>query len=607
MPVHLAVADTERDISGWVETGDQRSYGLHHVLVAGVEKQHAPRESDRPEVIDGGETGSVVATRLGFDHRRPGPLGQRCGVVGVLRIEADDDLIDADSPKSFDYGDNAGGFVAARNQGHDGTAIDLDDQHFLTVESGFTIFPGSPLPVDTPTEATGLPSDIIAWIESETGSSVTASRRVPGGNNREAWFIDLESGARTQETFLRYDRRPSTDIAIFWPLQVEAKIFRALYGTGVTVPRILAVHPEAQAVLSERVQGETWFYRIAHPDEQVAVAQDFIRNLAALHLIDPKTLHIAELGPVLTPSEHALIEVATIRRRATNADGQIDPFLEVCLDWLRDNVPAYDGQSVLVQGDTGPGNFMYHDARVTAVVDWELAHFGDPMDDIAWLSLRTVQDTFTHLPDRLAEYENLTGFSIDEARVWYYRVMAEVRLAGQPNGIGTHRLADVARRGGDAANSLIYGILHRRLLIQAFANAAGFSLETHTYESAGDGPTADTLDAIAETLRTVVERAGDPLAVARAKGAARLVRHARALDADGARLAAEEYAELVELIGHDPGSLAAARAGLVGAVRRGAIDSSVYVARIWRQMERDDFLARDASGALRHRTWPPLR
>ena len=463
------------------------------------------------------------------------------------------------------------------------------------------------MPVDTPNEATGLPSDIIAWIESETGSSVTSSRRVPGGNNREAWFIDLESGGQTNETFLRYDRRPATDIAIFWPLQVEAKIFRALYGTGVTVPRILAVHPEAQAVMSERVKGETWFYRITDPHEQVAVAQDFIRNLAALHLIDPKTLDIAELGPVLTPAEHARIEVATIRGRATNADGQIDPFLEVCLDWLRDNVPAYDGQSVLVQGDTGPGNFMYHDSRVTAVVDWELAHFGDPMDDIAWLSLRTVQDTFTHLPDRLAEYEKLTGFSIDEARVWYYRVMAEVRLAGQPNGIGTHRLADVARRGGDAANSLIYGILHRRLLIQAFAKAAGFSLETHTYESAGDGPTADTLDAIAETLRTVVERAGDPLAVARAKGAARLVRHARALDADGARLAAEEYVELVELLGHDPGSLAAARAALVDAVRHGAIDSSVYVARIWRQMERDDFLARDASGALRHRTWPPLR
>ena len=65
-----------------------------------------------------------------------------------------------------------------------------------------------------------------------------------------------------------------------------------------------------------------------------------------------------------------------------------------------------------MQGDTGPGNFMYQDGKVTAVVDWELAHLGDPMDDIAWLSLRTVQDTFTHFPDRLREYESLTAGQI---------------------------------------------------------------------------------------------------------------------------------------------------------------------------------------------------
>jgi len=70
-----------------------------------------------------------------------------------------------------------------------------------------------------------------------------------------------------------------------------------------------------------------------------------------------------------------------------------------------------------VQGDTGPGNFIYGDGSVLAVVDWELAHLGDPMDDIAWLSLRAVQEPFTHLPDRLAEYEQLTGNTIDETRV----------------------------------------------------------------------------------------------------------------------------------------------------------------------------------------------
>ena len=71
---------------------------------------------------------------------------------------------------------------------------------------------------------------------------------------------------------------------------------------------------------------------------------------------------------------------------------------------------------------------MYSGGRVTAVVDWELAHLGDPMDDIAWLSLRATQEPFTDFPTRLREYEVLSGNRIDEARVHYYQVMAETKL-----------------------------------------------------------------------------------------------------------------------------------------------------------------------------------
>ena len=108
--------------------------------------------------------------------------------------------------------------------------------------------------------------------------------------------------------------------------------------------------------------------------------------------------------------------------------GTPDPALVFSLRWLRDHIPPYDGPPVLVQGDTGPGNFMYLGGRVTAVVDWELAHLGDPMDDIAWLSLRATQEPFTDFPTRLREYEALSGNVIDEDRVRYYQVMAETKL-----------------------------------------------------------------------------------------------------------------------------------------------------------------------------------
>ena len=51
--------------------------------------------------------------------------------------------------------------------------------------------------------------------------------------------------------------------------------------------------------------------------------------------------------------------------------------------WLRNNVPQGERKVSFVQGDTGPGQFMYADGQVTALIDWELAHIGDPMLDLA--------------------------------------------------------------------------------------------------------------------------------------------------------------------------------------------------------------------------------
>lgn len=72
-----------------------------------------------------------------------------------------------------------------------------------------------------------------------------------------------------------------------------------LHRHGVTVPKVIAAHPKRQAVLLERVGGETWFRLIKDPDEQVRTARDFIAKLAALHRIDAADLTIPSLGPLV--------------------------------------------------------------------------------------------------------------------------------------------------------------------------------------------------------------------------------------------------------------------------------------------------------------------
>jgi hypothetical protein len=298
-----------------------------------------------------------------------------------------------------------------------------------------------------------------------------------------------------------------------------------------------------------------------------------------------------------------------MRRRATGPDGTIDPLMAVCLDWLERNVPDYQGPVVFVQGDTGPGNFLYRDGHVTALVDWELAHFGDPMDDIAWLSLRTAQDTFTYLPDRLTEYEELSGHSIDPARVWYYRLFAETRLTTSSRGAAGGAAGRAARpeEPRDPGNGLIYGMLHRRLTLEALGRVAAIDLgpvgmppegvpEEHHY----------IYDSCLAALQAVVPRIDDPLGSQWSKGVARAIKYLKEVDLSGATFAAAELDDLAGLLGYRPESVRTGRAAIAERVHSRTLDDRRYIQYEWRQVQRDDYLMRAASGALRHRTWPPL-
>jgi aminoglycoside phosphotransferase (APT) family kinase protein len=461
-----------------------------------------------------------------------------------------------------------------------------------------------------------LPADILTWVEEVARGPVSRANRVPGGATREAWHVDVtQPDGTVRPLFVRYsaDRLPAR--SAFHPLAVEAEMMTALRAAGVTVPNVLAVHPTREAILSDRVSGATWFYRITDPDEQVRVAQDFIAILAQIHRLDPRTLTLPSFGAVTSARQHAQDRIEGIRWRGTAPDGSMDPLLRLSLDWLESNVPEYDEPTVVVQGDTGPGNFMYADGKVTAVVDWELSHFGDPMDDIAWLSLRTVQDTFTHLPDRLREYEAQSGHPIDVDRVWYYRVFAEATMATLRPNEGRHATdagdADDGDAGRPAArdigNGILYRQLHRRLWLEALNQVMGLELPPPETPVAGDiSEWHHFYDDVLGSLQVIVPRVSDPLASQWSKGVARVVKYLKEIDGHGRLYDELERSDIAPLIGHRPDSLDDGRAHLADLAQAGKVGAEDYVRVLWNKVMRDDHLMRTASGALHERTWPPL-
>jgi aminoglycoside phosphotransferase (APT) family kinase protein len=468
--------------------------------------------------------------------------------------------------------------------------------------------------------AVALPDDLLAWVEDVGAGRLVATDRIPGGGRKEGWFVDLDGPDGTRrECFLRYDRSDPSRTKDPWTLHREAKVYLALQDGPVPVPRVLGVHPVQQAMLTERVRGQNWFSRIRDPGEREATARDFMAALAALHALDAGRLELPGFPVVDTVPDAVRAELDEWERVLAERGGAPDPALSFSLRWLRHHVPDYQGPLVLVQGDTGPGNFLYEGGRVTAVVDWELAHLGDPMDDIAWLCLRATQEPFPELPTRLREYEALSGNVVDEARVRYYRVMAETKLqvmAHRPRGTDPERQDDLRSGGngaggggGDVGNAFIYGLLHRRLWLEALAVCIGLELSRAEEPRARDVSEHDWMyDAVLTQLREViVPRTSDAVAQAREKGVARMVKYLARVDSYGAFYEKCELDDLEALLGRRFETVAAGRAAAAEAVASGPLNDEDYLRTLWRRVARETELARPSMGVLADRHWPELR
>lgn len=110
------------------------------------------------------------------------------------------------------------------------------------------------------------------------------------------------------------------------------------------------------------------------------------------------------------------------------------PVLEVGFRWLLANLPQRS-RSRLVHGDFRVGNFVYGPEGLRAILDWEGAHFGDPMEDISWLALRTWRfgvdeleiGGLCRLEDFLKEYESAGGPPVDRDGLRFWEVFANLR------------------------------------------------------------------------------------------------------------------------------------------------------------------------------------
>lgn len=266
--------------------------------------------------------------------------------------------------------------------------------------------------------------------------------KMSGGAIQENWTLDVEVEggpyAGSQQWVLRTDA-PSAVATSLGRMQ-EYAVLRTAHAAGVKVPSPIVADGAAEAMgrpffIMQRVPGIAVGHRLTReaglvPDP-AALVDELARNLARLHSVAPPQPELAFLAmPAGSP---ALVSIAEYRAYLDQLD-EPQPVLEWGLRWCERHAPDdYDVR--LLHRDYRTGNYLVEGGRLSGVLDWEFAAFGDPREDLGWFTARCWRFAAPEreaggigaVEDFLAAYREESGREIGREALTYWQVMAHLR------------------------------------------------------------------------------------------------------------------------------------------------------------------------------------
>ena len=278
---------------------------------------------------------------------------------------------------------------------------------------------------------------LTAAVQRHLEASVEAAnlRRLTGGASNETWAFDLVGPDGThQPLILRIDRRGNWESPA-----TEARLLRAADAAHVPVPTVRFVLDEQDGLgagyVMSHVDGETIPRRILR-EERFASARPLMARQAGRIAARLHAIPLEELPELPAFPGHAHPATAQIeqQRELLDSYGEPHPAFELALRWLEERVPAFQS-ATLVHGDFRNGNFVVGEDGIRAVLDWELAHIGDPVEDLGWLCVPSWRfrqldhpvGGFGHYGDLLEGYAEVSGREVDRESIRFWEVLGTVK------------------------------------------------------------------------------------------------------------------------------------------------------------------------------------
>ena len=264
--------------------------------------------------------------------------------------------------------------------------------------------------------------------------------RISGGASRETYRFDAVTAAGRRPLILRRD--PTASL-IETDRRAEFLALKSFHGQGVAAPEPLALENEGAELerpffIMARVDGgmtASPFQPDPYAPHAMEMGEDFFGTLGRIAAADPASLPIAEAcaSPALD---------GCWRRELEYWAGVIDadelhpqPIVRAAIRWLRRHPPPPAQKISVVHGDYRSGNFLHDGAgTMIAVLDWEMCHLGDPLEDLGWALDPLWRHSETHrvagmLPraEAIAIWEAASGLKVDPAAFLWWEVFASVK------------------------------------------------------------------------------------------------------------------------------------------------------------------------------------
>jgi aminoglycoside phosphotransferase (APT) family kinase protein len=255
------------------------------------------------------------------------------------------------------------------------------------------------------------------------------------GNARNAWSFDaswIEHGsARTVGCVML---RKAEAGQLETPLIPEFETIKALWGTGVPIPRAFWIDPEGQwlerpGFVMERVAGTSDFPALIRPEGAEisrGVAEHMVEVAARLHTIDWQARGINFL-PATSAQTAAAQQVEYWELLFRKHRLEPHPMIVGAFIWLKEHLPVAD-RITIVHGDFRYGNLLYEGKRINALLDWEMVHLGDPVEDLTW-AYRALWSPASVMPleEFVERYSKLSGITVHPDNLIFYRLFNELK------------------------------------------------------------------------------------------------------------------------------------------------------------------------------------